>query len=458
MQFFNTMLKNLLKSFWARLMIPVGILAFIVICIGATTYALIAKNWEENRIAVKVEQTTSSNLKVLGVINSMLDERVHGGMRLLMDKSASIGAPTIDANVSVDGKAIPNLKFGSRPQTGHYELVDSVTRAVGGTQTLFARVGDDFVRVSTNVIRDNERAIGTVLEHDSKAYDAIRQGTAYYGIVYILGEPYLAGYEPMIGKNGSVVGIWYVGFRVDMQLLRDLAAHSDIPGDGFIAALDSHGNPHFYSPHITAEKAREMNSNDEPGWHVIRKKFEPWNFSLIAAYPKDAAGISVMYRVLILFTIFMTGGLIVFLALVFLLKKWVLTPLGGRPLEIARCLDAIVNNDDEVVEISLKRGDKSSIMAMLHALQQKYRNILTPLYRNAGEITGQIRDVETAAKKLLEDRSDESLINLQAQLRVLRRTAGILDMSVERIPPSWVQDGHGSYTYKNKQDNNTTSE
>ena len=450
------MLKKLFENFWARLLIPVGVLTFIIICSGATTYALIAKNWEEIRVAIKVEQITSNNLKILGVINSMLNERVHGGMRLLMDKGKSIGEPTISSNVEIDGKSIPDLKFGSKSQTGHYELVDSVTRAIGGKQTLFARVGDDFVRVSTNVILDNERAIGTALERDSKAYEAIRQGTAYYGVVYILGEPYLAAYEPMIGKNGSVIGLWYVGYRVDMQLLKDLAAHTDLPGDGFIAALDSHGNPHFYSPHITPEKARAMNVSDEAGWNVLRKKFVPWNFTLIAAYPKDAAGISVLYRVLILFTIFFSGGIVIFSALVYLLRKWVINPLGGQPSEISRCLDTLTNSD-EVVEIPVKRGDKSSAMAILDALQKKLRNTLTPIHHNAGDVTSQLRDTETAAKELLEDGSDESLINLQAQLRVLRRSAGMLDMSIERIPPSWVQDGHGSYTYKNGPDDKKVS-
>lgn len=442
------MRKKLFESFWARLMIPVGVMTIVIICVGATTYALIAKTWEEKRIAVQAELTTSSNLKILDVINSMVNERVHGGMRLLMDKGKSIGEPAIGSNVTVSGKPIPNLKFGNKPQTGHYELVDSVTRAVGGTQTLFARVGDDFVRVSTNVIRENERVIGTLLERDSKAYEAIRQGSAYYGIVYILGEPYLAGYEPMIGKDGSVVGIWYVGFRVDMQLLKDLAAQTALPGDGFIAAFDSHGNPHFYSPHITPEKARAMNSGNEPGWNVIRKKFAPWNFDVIAAYPINAPSIFVLYRALIICFIFFTGGVIVFSALVYLLKKWVLTPLGGEPSEIAHSLDAIANNEDDLIEIPLKRGDKDSAMAALNALQQKLRNTLTPVHQNADDITNQIRDVEAAAKKSLEDKSDESLINLQAQLRVLRRTAGMLDMSVERIPSCWVQDGHGSYTFK----------
>ncbi len=432
---------------------PVGILTFIIICVGATSYALIARTWEEKRLSIKVEQTTSNNLKILGVIHAMVSDRVHGGMRLLVDKGKSIGEPTIGAGVKVDGKMIPNLLFGNMTQSGHYQLVDSVTRAIGGTQTLFARVGDDFVRVSTNVIRDNERVIGTKLERESKAYLAIRQGTAYYGIVYILDEPYLAGYEPMIGKNGAVIGIWYVGYRIDMQLLKDLAAQTVLPEDGFIAALDSHGNPHFHSPHVTPEKVRAMFAADQPGWSIIRKKFEPWDFDLVAAYPNNASTIFVLYRVSILFTIFTTGGALVFLTLSYLLKKQVLAPIGGEPADIARCLYTMAHSDDEVVDIPLKRGDLDSAMAALHALQSKMRSHLTPVHQNVLDINSQIRDMEVAAKKLQEERSDEALINLQAQLRVLRRTAGMLDMSAERIPSAWLQSGHGSYTYKNEEDN-----
>jgi len=442
------MLKKSITNFWARLLVPVGIMTFIILCAGAITYALIAKNWEEKRIALKVELAAGSSVKILGVINSIVDEHVHGGMRLLMDKGKSLGEPTIGPAVTIDGQSIPELKFGNASQTGHYELVDSVTRAEGGTQTLFARVGDDFVRVSTNVIRENERAIGTMLDRNSKAYDAIRQGTAYYGLVYILGEPYLAGYEPMIGRNGSVIGIWYVGYRVDMQLLKDLATQTDLPDGGFIAAFDGNGNPRFYSPTITPEKARAMYASDEPGWNVIRSKFEPWDFTVIAAYPDNATSLFVLQRALTLLAIFSTGALIIFLVLVRLLEKWVLTPLGAQPSEVAHCLDAIVNSPGEAVDIPLRRGDRSSAMAALDALQKKLRTTLTPVHQHADEITGQIRDAEAAAKTLLEDRSDEALINLQAQLRVLRRTAGMLDMSVERIPPGWVQEGYGGYTYQ----------
>lgn len=445
--------KQLLKNFWVRLLTPVGILAFVIICIGSTGYAFIARTWEDKRLATKVELTINNNLKILGVIHSMVSDRVHGGMRLLVDKGQSLGEPRIQGQVKVGEQTIPNLAFGSQSQSGQYRLVDSVTRAVGGTQTLFARVGDDFVRVSTNVIRDNERVIGTKLERDSKAYQAIRQGTAYYGIVYILNEPYLAGYEPMIGKSGAVIGIWYVGYRVDMQLLKDLAAQTVLPEDGFIAALDGHGNPHFHSPNVTPEKVRAMFAADQSGWNVIRKKFEPWDFDLIAAYPNSAPTIFVVYRVMILFSIFTTGGLLVFLTLAYRLKKLVLNPMGGDPAEMTRCLRTIARNDNDAVEIPVKSGDSDSAMADLRALQAKMRNNLTPIHQSVLDINGQIRDMEVAAKKLLEERNDEALINLQAQLRVLRRTAGMLDMATERLPTSWLQNGSGSYTYKNEENN-----
>jgi hypothetical protein len=46
-----------------------------------------------------------------------------------------------------------------------FDVVDAVTKEYGGTATLFAKTGDEFVRVSTNVPKPDSsgRAIGTIL-------------------------------------------------------------------------------------------------------------------------------------------------------------------------------------------------------------------------------------------------------------------------------------------------------
>jgi hypothetical protein len=85
-------------------------------------------------------------------------------------------------------------------------------KANGGTATLFAKTGDEYVRVSTNVPKDNGRATGTILDPKGKAIVEINAGKAFYGEVDILGKPYITGYEPIKDGSGAVIGIWYVGY------------------------------------------------------------------------------------------------------------------------------------------------------------------------------------------------------------------------------------------------------
>ena len=95
----------------------------------------------------------------------------------------------------------------------NFTLVDAVVKEMGGTATLFVKSGDDFVRVSTNVKKDDgSRAIGTILDPKGKAIVAIRANEPFYGEVDILGKPYVTGYEPMRDAANNVIGIYYVGY------------------------------------------------------------------------------------------------------------------------------------------------------------------------------------------------------------------------------------------------------
>src|SRR5258708_811627 len=78
--------------------------------------------------------------------------------------------------------------------------------------TIFVKSGDEFVRVATNVRKDDgSRAIGTILDPKGKAIAAIAKGESYFGEADILGKPYVTGYEP-IRDASNVIGVYYVGY------------------------------------------------------------------------------------------------------------------------------------------------------------------------------------------------------------------------------------------------------
>lgn len=137
---------------------------------------------------------TESSAKIKTAINAMKED------------AAKLGAPKVEGGV---------LFFGTTKINDNFTLVDSLKAKFGGTATFFVKKGDGFVRISTNVMKEGKRAIGTPLDPSGPAIAAIRQGNAYYGIVDILGKLYDTGYEPIKNAKGEIIGIYYVGYMME---------------------------------------------------------------------------------------------------------------------------------------------------------------------------------------------------------------------------------------------------
>jgi hypothetical protein len=140
-------------------------------------------------------------------------EEVHAAMQLLKSKAAKLGEPNINGEDVVAGKALPALHFGATKMNNNFTLVDEVQKEASGTATIFVKSGDEFVRVATNVKKDDgSRAIGTILDPKGRAIVAIAKGESYFGEADILGKAYITGYEPIRDASGNVIGIYYVGY------------------------------------------------------------------------------------------------------------------------------------------------------------------------------------------------------------------------------------------------------
>ena len=140
-------------------------------------------------------------------------EDVQAAMQLLKSKAATLGAPTINGEEAVAGKIVPALHFGATKMNNSFVLVDEVQKEAGGTATIFVKSGDEFVRVATNVKKDDgSRAIGTILDPKGRAIAAIAKGESYFGEADILGKSYITGYEPIRDASNNIIGIYYVGY------------------------------------------------------------------------------------------------------------------------------------------------------------------------------------------------------------------------------------------------------
>ena len=132
--------------------------------------------------------------------------KIKTAMAAMKEDAAKLGAPKLDG---------ASLLFGTTKINDNYALVDSLKTKFGCTATFFMKKGDAFVRVSTNVMKDGKRAVGTPLDPSGPAIAAIRQGNTFYGIVDILGKLYDTGYEPIKNASGEIIGVYYIGYIME---------------------------------------------------------------------------------------------------------------------------------------------------------------------------------------------------------------------------------------------------
>ncbi len=133
------------------------------------------------------------------------------------------GRFTLDAEQTVDlnGTPSPALRCGTHLLNGDLSLTDAFTAQGGARATVFARRGDDFMRVTISVQRqDGTRAVGTLLDRSHPAYRCLIQAQPYAGYATVIGRQNMTRYEAVTDGTGRVVAALYLGLDVsDLPVL-----------------------------------------------------------------------------------------------------------------------------------------------------------------------------------------------------------------------------------------------
>ena len=157
-------------------------------------------------------------------------------------------------------------------------IVDSVGRMTGSAVTVFQRMNaeGDLLRVATTVRKkDGTRAIGTYIPHvqsdgtENPVATAIRDGRPYEGGAFVVDAWYVTRYEPLLSRDGNVIGALFVGVRQEnLASLRQAILRTRVGKSGYVYVLSSRP--------------------DDQGTYIISKDSERDGESLWDA--KDAAG------------------------------------------------------------------------------------------------------------------------------------------------------------------------
>lgn len=363
-----------------RLLWPVT----IIVVIFSFLFAYQQSSNEISRIRRDAENRAETEISNLQLTESIVGKQVQSSMRLLKQQGNLLGKAHLAGSSIVADQIVPKLMLGNTSVINHTELVDYVTSIQGGTATLFVKTGQDFFRVSTNIRKSpDQRAVGTKLDPNGKAIKALRVGKPFWGVVDILGTPYITGYEPMTNAEGIVVGAWYVGFEANIEGLKETVERTRFLNSGFAAILDYNKNIRFLSTSTTPQKAAQLISERPMSWEFVIADVDSWDFQVVFAYPKNEARFLGLVKGLQ--ALFYAGVFIMIFILLFInqIKKNLIEPVGADPDKaialVRRIAEGHLENDGLIAREHTLMADilkmRNNLRAMVYTLRSNSEDL-----------------------------------------------------------------------------------
>ena len=201
----------------ARIASQLGLALAVILAVvisGSTVSAL--RSLDSANLETREEHLASEARLLADQLNTFHSTLRESTQRLsgLFEKRFGAGLSVrADQPVTVAGVQTPSLYLGSDLLNNDFAEVDEFKDTSGGVATVFVRNGEDFIRVSTSLTKqDGSRAIGTALDHQHPAYQRLLAGQNYVGRAVLFERSYMTQYTPVRDSAGKVIAVLFVGF------------------------------------------------------------------------------------------------------------------------------------------------------------------------------------------------------------------------------------------------------
>lgn len=367
-------------SFKTKLIGSVVVPTIVLITLSAVTLAFNAYQNQQKLASEKVQSDLDSVQRLLDESASLMTTKTSAAMNVLQELTGNAGKPSAgDPMEIIPGVSAPNISFGDEKQALNFRIVDKLVDLVGGTATIFSKSGDTFVRITTNVKKqDGFRAVGTVLDPNGPAYAALIKAQGFVGVVDILGNPFFTSYQPIMDSQNKLIGIYYVGYAASLGGVQTAIQQAKILNSGFLVLADSTGKVRFTTDGITAAQAAATIKSTPAGWQVDSRNVEGWNYKVYAAYPKSELREGAITTA----EIIIGGGAVLALLLSILvgllIESMVITPLGGDPALASAAMAEISSGN---LDVKIGKARPGSLLGNLSLMQEKLHNIVNTIYK-----------------------------------------------------------------------------
>lgn len=432
----------------------------ILLCLLTLAQAWVSASSLENKGLAELRQ---KNELIVGMIDSY-----HKSLKHTVTRLAGVFAGYYPGRFELDESGLiqigessaPVLRSGGRVVDLDFSAVDRFSELTGGNATIFARKGDDFIRVATSVRNEKgARMVGTMLTPASPAYPYVTRGETYVGKAHLFGRDYITQYTPIKSDNGRVIAISYVGLDCTegLKIFQDRLREIKIGDSGFVFVIDgSEKNQGFAVVHALHEGQNLLAAKDTQGRPFIERMlqtrkgtmryaypdprqpgaaarerivaydyFPDWSWLIASAafadeFAQDSAVVRNQTIVATLIIMALMGGLIYVAA-----RQWVAAPLK-RAMEFTHRLAA----GDLSVRLEADSGDE--IGRLLRAIQEMNRNLVSIVRRvhdGAREVSKAASDLSASSGQVAEgSRKQTETAGAVADL-VATTTAGMTAMA-----------------------------
>nr|WP_315250935.1 Cache 3/Cache 2 fusion domain-containing protein [uncultured Duganella sp.] len=434
------------------------IMAILLVLINMSTSAML-----KERARANVAYNLSGISNTVEVFNSAMMNEASAFARLFAAEFKG-GQFSLDPATTVDigGKPTPTLKHAGKPLNLDFTIPDKFTADTGVIVTIFAATGEDFVRVTTTVRKENgDRAVGTQLDRSHPSYPLLRAGNTYIGLANLFGKPFITQYDPIKDDSGKTIGVLFIGLDIakNMAMLKDKIKAIKIGETGYIYVINAAegktlGNA-LVHPTKEGENLSDIKSSDgrtfikdmlaqkdggmtydwvEKDGAAPREKmvefhtFKPWNWLIVGGtyteeITREAAQLRDRYALLGLIS------LVVFAAALFLLVRNVVS----RPL--ARADEAAERIAAGDLDVHLQVDNEDEIGQVLRSLN----NISDNLSGVVGQVRRGAEQITTASSEIAQGNLDLSG-RTEEQASSLEETAA----SMEQLSSAVTQNAENA--------------
>jgi methyl-accepting chemotaxis protein-2 (aspartate sensor receptor) len=216
------------------------LVALVLVGVGATL-AVLTERSTRAQLVQSVGTTAQAVAQSLDAADNTNREMVRATMRGFQRY--------FEATMQLDEGAGELRSYGALVN-GDYGSVDKFAQETGGVASVYARKGDDFVRITTSVKNaQGERELDTPLARTDPAYAAVLKGEPFTGLVMVQGKPYMGHYLPVKDASGKIVALLFIGNDVSIF-------HTMLQKQVEQTRFFEHGGVYVINPGVSLEQAR----------------------------------------------------------------------------------------------------------------------------------------------------------------------------------------------------------